>query len=349
MHAMATRGTRKPEASATFTASPEHRIVVLHGKEHYLLREFTRKIEKCLRDAHGDIERFDFNGSEAKLADVLDELRSYGLMQQHKLVVLNEADQFLSAGGDGDKRNRKALEHYAQSPVEDATLLLRAAAWRPGNFDKYVKKVGVVHKCDPPPRDKAVIWCKQRCTKEYDAEIDKQAAQMLIELVGVDLSRLDSELGKLATFVGTGGVIKAEDVTTLVGMTREQLAWSIQDAICTCDAATAFRQLRELIEVSQVSTTPMMWSVIELLRKVHAASVLMRQGVSRGQLAGPLKLWGSVGDGIIAAGKLLEPAQAAQLLRQAVQTDRRTKSGFGNDVRSLESLTVLVADTMGRG
>ena len=279
MSPMATRGARKP-GSSTFTASADDRIVVLHGKELYLLREFTRKIEDCLRDAHGDIERFNFNGSETTIAAVLDELRSYGLMQQHKLVVLNEADQFLSAGGEKDKRNRKAMEAYAQQPLDDATLLMRASTWRPGNLDKFVKKAGQVHKCEPPAHDKAVIWCRQRVSNRFDADIEKSAAEMLIELVGIDLSRLNSELEKLATYVGSGGTITGDDVTTLVGMTREQLAWSIQDAICSGDPATAYGRLRDLIEVSQLQTTPMMWSVIDLLRKVHAASALMRQGMS---------------------------------------------------------------------
>ena len=346
---MAKRGSNKSSGADTFAASADDRIVVLHGKELYLLREYTHSIEQCLRDAHGEIERFDFNGSETTLADVLDELRSYGLMQQHKLVVLNEADQFLSAGGEKDKRNRKAMEDYAQHPVEDATLLMRASAWRPGNLDKFVKKVGQVHKCEPPRHDRAVIWCRQRVSNRYNAEIEKPAAEMLIELVGIDLSRLDSELEKLATYVGPGGSITGDNVTTMVGMTREQLAWSIQEAICSGDPSQAFGRLRDLIEVSQVQTTPMMWSVVDLLRKVHAASAGLRQGMSKGQLFKPLKLWGSVGDAIMNAAKQLEPAEAAQLLRQAVQADRRIKSGFGNDVRSLEALTVFVADTMGRG
>ena len=103
------------------------------------------------------------------------------------------------------------------------------------------------------------------------------------------------------------------------------------------------------MDVLQFKTPPLIWSIIELTRKVHGASVMTRQGATRGQIAGPMKLWGSVGDGVFEAARSLDPLRSAQLLRSAVNTDRRSKSGIGNDVRSLEALTVLVADTMGRG
>lgn len=349
---MARRGTSRRSSSTDappFKADASHRIVVLHGRETYLLREYTRQLEEALSKTLGDVDRFDLSGAEVSLADVLDELRSYGLLQQHKLVVLDEAEQFLSAGGDKSPRNRRAMEAYAQQPLEDTTLLMRSPNWRAGKLDKLIAKVGTVHRCDPPTVEKAIVWCRQRCTTRQGAEIERSAAAMLIELVDVNLSRLDMELAKLATYVGPGESITRDHVAMLVGETGEQLAWAIGEAICTGDPADALTRLRELIDISQVQTAPMMWSVIDLARKLHGASAMLAQGAGRGQISGPMKLWGTVGEAVLQAAGRLTPGQAAQVLRQAVNTDRRTKSGIGDETRSLEALTVSVADTMSRG
>jgi DNA polymerase III delta subunit len=89
-----------------------------------------------LRERHGAVDEFNFDGATCSLADVLDELRSYGLMSQHKVVVVDNAEQFMQ----GDDR-RRAMERYAESPMQDATLILRSGGWRPGTFDKLVAAV----------------------------------------------------------------------------------------------------------------------------------------------------------------------------------------------------------------
>jgi len=346
MPSMARKGTKPKSAPAGFQPKPGMRIVVLHGKEDYLHREYTQKLEEVLGHAFGEIQRIDFDGSTTELADVLDELRSYGLLQQHKLVVLNEADQFLAAGGE-DKRNRKAMERYAEAPVEDATLLMRASTWRAGKIDKLITNHGAIVKCEAPPQDKAVTWCRQRVEARYDAIIERPAAEALIELIGVNLNRLDAELCKLATYVGPGQTIERSHISQLVGLTREQQAWTIQEALLTGHTGHAYTKLRELMEVSQAAPQQLMWAVIDILRKVHSAGELQKQGVPRGMIVKDLRLFGAVGNMAMDHGRRLDAQQSAQLLREAIETDRRNKSGVGDNVRSLEALSVLVADTMG--
>ena len=74
-------------------------IVVLHGPETFLIEEYTRRLVTELQQAHGEIEQFNFDGASCTLAMVLDELRSYGLMQSHKLVVIDGAAEFMRASG----------------------------------------------------------------------------------------------------------------------------------------------------------------------------------------------------------------------------------------------------------
>ena len=72
------------------------RIVVLRGRDTFLVREYTRRLSAVLEEVHGEMEWFEFDGATVEAADVLDELRSFGLLQQHKLVIVNNADRFLS-------------------------------------------------------------------------------------------------------------------------------------------------------------------------------------------------------------------------------------------------------------
>jgi DNA polymerase-3 subunit delta len=346
------------------------RIIVLHGEERFLIQEYTKQLTAVLEEAFGGVDLFSFDGETASPAAVLDELRSYGLMQKHKLVILDNANVFLAGGkgqeetdddedrpveaadGDAEKKTntvRPMMERYAAAPVADATLLMRASSWRPGKIDKLAEKVGLVFKCEALPEARAVDWCIKRVLKRYDATIDRDAAELLVTRHGTSLQHLDVELVKLSSMAEPGKPITRQLVADNTILSKDEKAWVIQDAIATGDASTMLRKLHELVDVSRHAAVPLMWSACELMRKVHAASRLIRQGVPSGSLFGALKLWGGSGNAVIEWGQRLSPDQAAQLLQAAIDADRRSKSGLGEPQRNLEALMVTIADEVHSG
>ncbi len=333
---------------------PSMRIVVLHGKEPFLISEASRRYADLLREGYGDLARFDFDGETAEIADVLDELRSYALFEPHKLVVVDAADKFLAEPPAPDdvpkpkKRQstcRRILEAYAENPVEQASLLLRADAWRPGKLDKLVAKVGAVRKYAPLKEAEAVKWCVDACPRRHEAKIDRAAARLLVERVGTGLARLDTELAKLSAFAGSG-TIGLDEVRELVGRSREEQAWALQTAIMSGSTAEACTKLRELLEISRIDETLVTWAITDMLRRIHTASQLIRQGVGEQSFRQSLRLSWPPGDRMLEVARRAEPGRIAQLFNEAVRTIHRTRSSFGDRDRNLEVLTVRVTDTI---
>ncbi|MCA9296771.1 MAG: DNA polymerase III subunit delta [Phycisphaerales bacterium] len=327
------------------------RIVVFAGDDPFLIPEHTKRFAAVLREAFGDIESFTFDGTNTDLATVLDELRSYGLMQSHKLVILDHADDFLANKGDGTSGrigNRQGLERYAAEPVDHATLLLRAGTWRKSKLDDLVTKHGMILKVEPPNTATAVQWCIARASKRYGVEVKRDAATLLVERIGPELARLDVELSKLASFAGDAPVVTRAHVVDMVGLSREEQAWVIQEAILTGDTGHALRKLRELLTISRQSEVPITWAMCDLMRKLYSASRLRREGMPAATVAKQLRLWGPARDAVIQIAERHEPATLAHLLEAAMETDRRGKSGVGLPARSLEALIVQIADTISR-
>jgi DNA polymerase III delta subunit len=341
------------------------RIVILKGPEQYLRESRTRRLVEVLEAEHGSIDQFVFDGAAVEPAVVLDELRSYGLLQAHKLVIVDDADRLVAKEDDEKttaaaaaprgrgrsktpkaKTKREMLEAYAAKPTECATLLLRASTWRKGKLDDLVKKVGAVIDCKEMGDADAVRWCVERCADAHDAAIAPDAAGLLVGLIGPGLARLDVELGKLAAFVGPGGRIGADEIRALVGLSREEQAWEIQSALLSGRTGEAVLKLRELLTVSRQPEQLVMWAMTDLLRKLHAAAQLLRQGAAPAAIGRQLRLWGPATRMVIDAGRRLGPEPLAQLLRVAIETDQGTKSGLGSAPRSLESLAVRIADTI---
>jgi DNA polymerase III delta subunit len=333
------------------------RIVILHGKELFLLDEYTRRLEVALSDVHGEIEHFRFDGTTVTLAVVLDELRSWGLIQTHKLVIVDNASDFMQVAG-----NRPAMERYAESPMEEATLVLRSREWRPGNFDKAVKKVGTAVKCDIPNDADALHWCVARALKEHKAILDPDAAHLLVDRIGPVLSRLDGEMAKLVAAAAddetTPLKITREAVIELVGLGREEKAWLIQEPILRGDPAAAIQKLMMLYDVARAPSVLLMWACLDLARMVHEAAIRLERGEAPGSLAKPLRLWGPAARAVPKVAQRLGSGVTGVIFDELLDLDRRAKTGrmpaFSDAPgarestrRTLECVAVRMADRFG--
>src|SRR5688500_10614226 len=102
------------------------------------------KLGEVLRGLPGDAQRVDADGERAELAEVLDELRSFAMFGGGKVVVVRDADAFIT-------RFREPLEEYVAAPSDSATLVLRLASLpRSQRIYKAIDKVGKVEDCTPP-------------------------------------------------------------------------------------------------------------------------------------------------------------------------------------------------------
>lgn len=318
------------------TPEPGWRVVVLQGKDAFLRLDATARIRRALGAAHGEVEVISFDGQGDAVADVLDECRSFGLMQQHKLIVVDNADQLVKESA------RPLMERYAEHPCEEATLLLRAERWNTGKLDKLIAQVGVVCKCDGVGAPDAAAWIGRNCKARHGTTIDRPAAQLLVDRLGPDLGRIDSELGKLA--VSAGEKITTDLVAEMVGVTRQEDPWSIQSVLLSGDPTAILHQLRLVLDnAPRDAHIPVIFAYSDLAKKLHGMAVACSQRVEPNSAAGRLRLWGPARNALVQLAPRLRPRRTRALLQACVEADQGLKSGLGEPHRVLERLGLRFA------
>lgn len=316
------------------------RVVLLHGKEYFLRTLYTQKLRELLAQQYGEIDTVSFDGMSCSAADVLDECRSFGLIAQHKLVTVDHASDLVK------DEVRGMFENYCKAPSEGATLVMRSDTWRPGNLDKIIESVGVIKPCDPLSDSTAMGWAQKRIAERYDAKIDAEALRLLVSRIGTDLSKLDSELAKLATAAGSGATVSARLVTQFVGVSREEEIWGIQQTLLGASAEQSLQHLRYILDVSREPPVRVMWALSDLARKLHGFCRGLRSGSNPEAVARALKVWGPAKDSLIAAAKRLPPARALRLFETCVEADLRQKSSLGDQERTLERVVFEFSDAL---
>lgn len=335
---MAKKKTTTRKAASAVSA--DTRILVLHGPEQMVMAEHMDTLKAAIAKAHGDYEVFRLDGKSATLSDVFDELRGYSLMSTYKLVIVDEAEPFVKA-------HRPALERYAESVVDHATLVLRTPAWHKGNLDKLIAKVGAVIKCEPPKPADAARWLVERAKSHHNSELNPNAASALVERVGPHLMLLEAELGKLAV-MSSDGVIDLKLVDSAVGQSSDAKAWVMQEPLLAGmarhSARPALEMVRELIDLAGHDPVPVTWAVIDLCRKLSTAWAMKAAGESEQAIGKAMRLWGGQVRPFMDVVRNLDAAAATSLMQTALRVDARTKSGLGDARRNLEALCVTLTD-----
>lgn len=212
-------------------------VYALVGNDSFLQLE---KLAEIRAGFGNDVQIAEFDGDDAQLAEVLDELRSFAMFGGSKLVIMRNADDFIS-------RFREQLEEYLNKPSNSGTLVMRVQSLpKTQRIYKQIAKVGSVEVCDPPPRLQP--WITERGKKVHKLTIDAMAANMLADLIGADLGRIDNELAKLALQVGSGKVTQ-EAILGSVSFQREQEIKDMTIELATGRPADALRRWRYLVHL----------------------------------------------------------------------------------------------------
>jgi DNA polymerase-3 subunit delta len=112
------------------------------------------------------------------------------------------------------------------------------------------------------------------------ARMTPAARQLLERKVGFDLSRLQSEVVKLATYVGSDGTIDERAVEEVVGWTREEGQWELSNAVQERHLGRALRALRRTLQHGEAPVR----LFFQVAAKVR--SLLQAQACIEGPLAG---------------------------------------------------------------
>jgi DNA polymerase-3 subunit delta len=240
-------------------------ICVVYGDDAYLVQESIAAVARAIfpdRDADQVISRFP--GADANLAAVLDEVRTLPFFSRNRLVIVDDADPFVT-------RYRKELEAFTEKLCEKGILLLRTKAWVSTTLlAKAIEKVGFAIDCKSPKEGDLVPWLCQMASDRWGAQLAAPEARLLLELVGPESGILMAELEKLSIYVAETKHIEKNDILKLVGAGRVENIWKTLDAALGGQGALALLHLDTLMTAGEEPVGLLAAMSTSLLKLHHA-------------------------------------------------------------------------------
>ncbi len=249
-------------------------VCAIVGSERLLALDALQGVKDAMGEAYDPSSVVEVDGTRAKLADVLDEVRTMSLMGGRRLVIVDAADAFITA-------NRAAMERYCQDPAVDGTLVLLCKSM-PKNTRLYkvIAASGQVFFCESPKGRGVTTWLVSRAKTHHGKRIGGEAAQSLRDHIGDSPSALDAELAKLAMYVGRRGDIGVEDIEALTGRHREETVFAVSDAMSAGDVRGALTHWDQVMATDRAAPARAVAGLAWGVRRLRDAKVDFDGGTS---------------------------------------------------------------------
>jgi DNA polymerase-3 subunit delta len=276
------------------------------------------------------------DGDEAIVSEVLDELKTVPFLADKRVVLVKKAEGFVS-------KHREILERYFGKPSSTGILVLAVASWDARTrLAKMLPKVGSLITMESPPKWKLPEHLVQQAAAKHKIKLNRDAAEMLVELIGEELSQLYNELDKLVLFARDEKVIRADHVESLIGHHRIYDAFEVIDATIGGNAGQAIMRLRNMFEQDKSAEYSVVGAFAFHLRRMFQARALLDKRTSPVEIAKQLRIWYNK-DRFFAQLQRITLSQIATFLEELAAVDYATKTGQAQAAVAIEQLVLTLA------
>jgi len=296
-------------------------IYVIAGKDDSLVGSRCQELlNGLLEPSQRTTGFFDADADSVSIQEVLDELRTAPFLTGKRVVRIKGADEFIS-------QNRSLLEKYFDNPCPTGRLILTVGSWDSRTkLAKKLPQVGKLIDVAPPTRKELPYRLVEYAKDAHDKNLSLSTAILLIELTGDELTRLYSEIDKLALYIGDQKVISQKHVESLIGHNRLFSAFAVIDAIIAGNTPAAIERLRSMFEADKSTEYTVVGAFAYHLRKMFDAKVLLDKGVPQRQIETKLRIWGDT-NAFFTHLRQMSLKQIGRYLQQLGETDYAIKTG----------------------
>ncbi|MBN1123920.1 MAG: DNA polymerase III subunit delta [Sedimentisphaerales bacterium] len=310
---------------------------VIAGKEPFLVaRQWEQLLDRLLPLEQRAMCLYQPSSDNVTLSEVLDELRTLPFLAERRVVLLKEADSFVS-------EHREALERYLESPSSTGVLVMTVGTWRKNT--RLAKKVtqlnGLIEIEEIKPWHMPQYAMKV-AKKEFTKDLSTAAAQLLVELVGDDPGRISSEIEKLAIYIGQRPAITSEDIESLIGHNRTFGAFTVIDSIIAGNTTEALRRLRNMFSSDKNAEYMVVGAFAFHIRRMFSAKALLNKGVGPTQVASQCKIW-NARDQFFRQIQSFQLGQIGGLLVRLAWIDHAVKTGRTSAPLAMEQFVLDLA------
>lgn len=218
-------------------------IYFLMGEEAYYIDKISEYIEaNVLEEAEKGFNQVVLYGRDVSIDEIISNAKRYPMMAERQVIIVKEAQDL--------SRNIEKLAAYVNN-IQPTTVLVINYKYKKIDkrkaLYKAIHKVGVVFESKKLYENQVADWIRRvLSTNKYS--ISPKAAQMLVEFLGTDLSKINNELEKLKIVLPEGTQILPEHIEENIGISKDYNNFELRKAIGERNVYKAYKIVQYFAE-----------------------------------------------------------------------------------------------------
>lgn len=212
-----------------------HPIYFLMGEETYFIDKISDYIsDNVLTDAEKGFNQTILYGKDTEPHQIIANARRFPMMSNYQVIIVREAQNI---------KKIEDLESYAKNPLNSTILVINykyKTLDKRKTFPKLIDQKGILFEAKKIYDNQLPAWIISYL-KNQQYSIAPQAAAMISEYLGADLSKVANELDKLIISLPAGTQITPDHIEKNIGISKEFNVYELQNALGERDLLRANR------------------------------------------------------------------------------------------------------------
>ncbi len=211
-------------------------IYFLMGEEPYYIDQISNYIENnVLEESEKGFNQTVMYGRDVSVDEIVASAKRFPMMAEHQVIIVKEAQDL--------NRTIDKLESYVENPQPSTILVLNYKYKKLDKRKKVYKaiaKKGVIFESKKLYENQVGDWIRRVLGgKKYT--IEPKAAQMLVEFLGTDLSKISNELDKLISVLPKETIISPNHIEENIGISKDFNNFELRKSVGNKDVVKANR------------------------------------------------------------------------------------------------------------
>ncbi|MRH43064.1 DNA polymerase III subunit delta [Aquibacillus halophilus] len=305
-------------------------VYLLYGTESFLIQDLKKQlITYGLMEQDKDTNISSYDLEETPIQDVIADAETYPFFGERKVIFAHNP-LFLKAKPDkvSFEHDLDLLQSYLNQPVDYSIIVFIAPYEKLDErkkVTKLLKKQSELIPCQPIKEWELGQWIKDMA-KSSNVSIDEQANDALIQEMGSNLLMIQSEVEKMALYVGDGGKITKAVADELISSNPNSSGLKLVDAVIAADLGKAILIYKDL-EKAKEEPIVLVALLASQFRTILHAKLLKQKGYSQNQMVQQLKAHPYVIKMSLTREKNFSATQLQTMLVLCTDTDAQIKQG----------------------
>jgi len=315
-------------------------VYFLMGEEPFFIDQISDEIETSVLDeAEKGFNQVVLYGRDTNIEEIVSSAKRYPMMAEYQVIIVKEAQDL--------SRNIDKLVSYIENPQFTTILVFN---YKYKKLDKRkalykaVKKHGVVFESKPLYDNQVSDWIRKFLgAKNY--QIEPKAADMMVEFLGTDLSKISKELEKLMGILPVNTIVTPDHIEQNIGISKNFNNFELRKAIGTRDIVAANRIINYFANNTKnnpiVMTISLLNSYFTQLLIYHGLPNKSRDSVVKALAISPYFV-----NDYVSAARNYPMRKVAQIITLLREVDVKSKGVGANNISQGDLLKELVFKIM---